>query len=123
MKWLLILHMIFSFVSFGFAIISATLTGIALSSWSYSCFLTLREWQIIIYMLFLVFGTIYGILNVFSQPTETLFFYIVNLVFYGFALYFCWLAYKQFRTSGGIYGGKSRAVRAKDKEENEKSLK
>jgi hypothetical protein len=116
--------MVFAFISFAFAILFSTLSGLGYSVWIYSCFLTLREWQIVLYLLFLVVGVIYGITNIFTQPAEVLIFYIINLVFLCFAVYFCWLAYKAFRMSGGIHGGLSREERAKLKEESkEKSLK
>ena len=122
-KWMLICHILFTFASFAFAIIFATMTGIIYSVWVYSVYLTLREWQVILYLLTLIFGIIYGIFNIFDEPAETLFFYILNIVFLCFAVYFVWMAYKAFRTSGGIYGGKSREERAKEKGAKEKSLK
>lgn len=84
------------------------LSEIAIGVWCYSCFLTLREWQVIIYMIIVLTASIYGLINIFYFDQLNLLLYILNLMFYFIGLYFVLIAYKQFRLSGGIHGGKSR---------------
>ena len=87
------------------------LSEIFYASWSYSCYLTLKEWQIIIYLLLLLLGLVNGFLNVFAFSTVSLLFYIITLVYLGFALWFAFFAYKAFRMTGGIHGGISKKER------------
>ena len=105
LKYLVTLHILFFFVSLTVIGFLPMISELGLSTWSYSCFLTLREWQVIIYLLLLVVSVVNGIFNVFDFSTVGLLFYIVNLIYLVFALYFCFFAYKSFRMTGGIHGG------------------
>ena len=64
-----------------------------------------------LYLLLLLIGIINGFLNIFAFSTVSLLFYIVTLVFLGFALYFLFFAYIAFRMAGGIHGGVPKAKR------------
>lgn len=91
------------------------LAEIGYVTWSYACYLTLREWEVIGHMIFLSLGIVYGFINIFAFEQISLLFYIINLVFYCFALYYVFNAYKDFRRAGGIYGkdGKARVIEKK----------
>ena len=73
---------------------------------SYSCYLTLREWTIILYLLLAVWSSFYlayvgaGVL---AESTQILGLYVgigVDLV----TVYYCGRAYYFFRKTGGIKG-------------------
>lgn len=72
--------------------------------WTYSAYLTLKEWQVVLYAITLFFGICYGFFNLFSHNDLNLLFYILNLIYYGCALFFLLRAYKNFRVTGGIHG-------------------
>lgn len=80
------------------------LAEIGYSLWVYSCFLTLREWSVISYCTCLAFGLVFGIMNLFDYANIKILFYLLNEIFYAFALYYTVNAYKDFRFSGGIHG-------------------
>ena len=82
----------------------AMLQNIAFGFWSYSCFLTLKEWQVIIYIIGLFFGIAHGIFSIFQYSQLRLLFFILHLIYLSFALYFTVRAYKNFRVTGGIHG-------------------
>ena len=111
LKWLTVCHIISFLVSLTVIGFFSMLSEIGYSAWAYSCFLTLREWQVILYLLLLLIGIINGFFNIFAFSTVSLLFYIVTLVFLGFALYFLFFAYKAFRMAGGIHGGVPKAKR------------
>ena len=58
-------------------------------------------------MLFLLGGVIYGIIGMLYKTNvnfNNMLFYIMSEVYYVLALYFLFLAYKNFRLTGGIHG-------------------
>ena len=118
-----ILHIFFFVAALTLMGFLTTMTELGFSLWSFSCFLTLREWSIIIYMIMLLFSAIYGILNIFTIGTIGLLFYIMNLMFYILALYYILGAYKHFRDAGGIHGTKGKMTSSTYKKENKKNLK
>lgn len=91
-------------------------------SWAYSCYLTLNECQMIIYMVALLANTAISLLNM-SQVTKQnnikLLFYIANLFFYILALYFMFMRYKAFRLAGGRMGN-SKHEKLIDKKDKKK---
>ena len=111
LRWLTVLHVSFFFVCLIIIGFLPMLNELGLACWAYSTFLTLKEWQVILYMLFLFLGIVFGFLNIFAFSTLSLLFYIVNLVYYAFALYFTFISYRNFRKSGGIHGGVSKKQR------------
>lgn len=118
----MILHIFFfiaSLTAMGFV---PMLSELGFIIWTFSCYLTLREWEIIMYFVALTCGTIYGLLNLFSAKNISLLFYILNEIFYFSALYFGTLAYKDFRMSGGIHGTNGR-TRKGDKKKKSLTLK
>ena len=90
-----------SLVSIGFLQMLFELFFVA---WTYSCFLTLHEWQIVIYLLLLLFGIAHGVLNIFAFQDISLLFFILCFIFYSFAFYFVGSGYVHFRQAGGIHG-------------------
>lgn len=67
-------------------------------------FLTLKEWQVLFYLVTLFFGSVHGIFRLFQYSELNLLFFILKLIYYCCALYFVALAYKKFRVTGGIHG-------------------
>ena len=57
-----------------------------------------------LYGVTLFFGICYGFFNLFQHSDLNLLFYILNLIYYGCALFFLAKTYKQFRITGGIHG-------------------
>jgi len=99
-----ILHGLFflaSIVAIGFI---SMLQDIFYSCWTYSAFLTLKEWQVILYIVTLFFGSCHGIFNLFMYSELNLLFFILKLIYYVCALYFVARAYRNFRVTGGIHG-------------------
>ena len=122
LRVLTFLHVLFFFVCLTIVGFLPMLSELGLSAWCYSCYLTLKEWQVILYMLFLFIGLINGFINIFAFESVSLIFYIINLVYYGIAMYFAFMSYKNFRKSGGIHGGVSKKDRQKQQQVKEKLL-
>mmetsp|Transcript_35240 Transcript_35240/g.25693 ORF Transcript_35240/g.25693 Transcript_35240/m.25693 type:complete len:125 (+) Transcript_35240:266-640(+) len=85
--------------------------------WSYSCYLTLKEWQIVVYLVMLAAGVIQAFCNVFGDNTGTLqqVGLMVNICFYVFAGYYVGRKYYFFRLTGGIHGTGPRENLLEDK--------
>jgi hypothetical protein len=64
----------------------------------------LKEYQVVLYIITLFAGVFYGFFNLFKHSDLNLLFYILNLVYYGCALFFLCKAYRNFRMTGGIHG-------------------
>jgi hypothetical protein len=73
-------------------------------SWVYSCYLTLHEWAIVVYLITLVFGITHGFLSIFAFTDVSLLFFILLLVFYFLSFYGTGTRYLTFRAHGGIHG-------------------
>ncbi|CDW88769.1 UNKNOWN [Stylonychia lemnae] len=101
---LCILHSVFFLVSLTVIGFYSMLMEVAYAVWLYSCYLTLKEWQVVLYIIALFFGFAHGIFNLFQFSDMRLLFYIINLVYYGCALFFIIKNYKDFRVTGGIHG-------------------
>lgn len=56
--WSCFLHWFFFLASLTFIGFTSMITQIILGIWSYSCYLTLREWQTIIYMVIMLFAAV-----------------------------------------------------------------
>ena len=93
--WLTVFHVLGFLISLTIIGFLSMMCELFYSVWCYSCYLTLRERQIVFYMVTIAFGIIYGFLNVFSSTltTVSLLFYIINLIYYCMALFYCWAAY------------------------------
>ena len=122
LRWLLglytYLHIVFFLVSLTAIGFRSMLTELLYGSLAYSCYLTLSHCSIIVYMIALLLNTTLGILNIIGKHKSTyaLFFYIINLIFYGFALYFLYFKYNAFRKSGGVSNSKEeKLLKNKDK--------
>ena len=100
----LFLHIGFFGVSLSLIGFRSMISELLFAMWAYSTFLTLREWQVIMYVIGLFFALVYGIFHLFTYPKYSLLFYIINVIFLGLAFYFVVLAYKNFRYTGGIHG-------------------
>ena len=92
------------------------LYNLGLSSWAYSCYLTLREREIIIYFILIVFALIQQIGTYFNDKTygnwQTLG-GLVNLGIYALCLYVSARYYAYFRMSGGLRGVKDNSKQSK----------
>ena len=96
----LVFHMIFFLLSLAFIGFWPMLSDLLYSCLVYSIYLTLSKWAITFYEITLVGGIIYGILSLFPfTQTAQLLFYVLNLIFYGFALFFVWNANRLYRMS------------------------
>lgn len=84
------------------------LTELFFVSWVYTCYLTLHEWAIILYMLTLLLGMTHGFINIFAYKDVSLLFFILLLVFYFLSFYFTGSRYITFRGHGGIHGNVGR---------------
>lgn len=95
------------------------------AAWTYSAYLTLKEYQVVLYIVTLFMGIAYGFFNLFKHNDLNLLFYILNLVYYGCALFFVAKAYKTFRITGGIHGknGTWKAKPVEDKSSLNSSVK
>eukprot|EP00347_Sterkiella_histriomuscorum_P008650 403344285 len=99
-----IFHIVFFMASLTAIGFYSMIQEILYAAWTYSAYLTLKEYQTVIYIVTLFMGIAYGFFNLFSHNDLNLLFYILNLVYYGCALFFVAKAYKTFRITGGIHG-------------------
>ena len=90
-----------SLTAIGFYIM---LSEIFFASWTYSCYLTLSEWQIILYLIALSFGILHGVFTIFQYGEISLLFFIILLCFYGLSIMVISRRYRKFRSAGGIHG-------------------
>ena len=100
------LHALFAIVSLALVGAEAMYSAQFLGILSYSCYLTLREWTCILYLLIATWSALYlayvgaGVL---AESTQILGLYlgiIVDLI----TVYYCGRAYYFFRKTGGIKG-------------------
>lgn len=109
----LFMHTVFFIVSLlaiGFYVM---LTEIFFISWVYSSYLTLSEWQVIVYEIVLLFGIVHGALSIFSFNNINLLFFILLLIFYGLCFFYTGQRYLTFRAHGGIHGNVGRIEKKK----------
>mmetsp|Transcript_35844 Transcript_35844/g.54955 ORF Transcript_35844/g.54955 Transcript_35844/m.54955 type:complete len:189 (+) Transcript_35844:28-594(+) len=97
------LFFIFSMAVVGF---TTMLCNLLLCVWSYSAYLTLREWTVLFYFFLLATTTIYMITDGVQSKKESVqvIGILVNALFYVLAIYFIGTAYLYFRKNGGIKG-------------------
>ena len=100
----LIGHIVFFIVSLCLIGFIPMMNEVMFICWSYAVYLCLREWEILLYMFALVMSIIYGVYNMVGLTSLSLLFYIINEIFFVFALYYTFRAYREFRYSGGIKG-------------------
>ena len=84
-------------------------------SWVYTCYLTLHEWAIVVYLFALVIGMIHGVFSVIDYEDVSLLFFIILLVFYALCFFYTGKRYMTFRSHGGIHGTVDRVVRKSKK--------
>ena len=82
------------------------LANFLLSCWSYSCYLTIREKEIVIYLVLLGFGSIQGGLSLMHDVLGNfqVLGKIINLVTYCMLMFIVGKCYYAFRHSGGLRG-------------------
>jgi len=86
------------------------LENLWLSFWSYSVYLSLREWTIIIYLLLIIFvlyDRVYSKEGTYIAPTEpsySILGHVIIVLGYCLNLWFTFKAYIWFRKYGGIKG-------------------
>ena len=99
-------HCMFFVVSLAMIGFRTMMFNLFLACWAYSCFLTMNELSILLYFLFLLMSTIYGLQYSLSRQTQSyeVLGLILNLSLYCFNIYFIGKAYIQFRRYGGIKG-------------------
>merc|ERR1712224_784312 len=93
----LIFHIIFFVVSLMAIGYSSMISEVAFAILCYSCYLTLREWTIILYWALLFLSIFLGIMNLFEYRNIRILFYILNEIFYGVAIYYVGIKYRKFR--------------------------
>ena len=80
--------------------------ALLLGTWSYSCYLTLREWSVALYILFstaVAFYLLYAGAGVNAESTQVVGL-LANSGFDVAAAYYVGRAYYYFRKTGGIHG-------------------
>jgi hypothetical protein len=103
-----IVHLVFFLVSLTAIGFKSMLFEIALGLWSYSCHLTLREWQCLLYIVGLLIGILHGLFSIFYFSKINLLFFILNIVLLCIAFWFVCRRYYKFRVAGGIHGTNGR---------------
>ena len=101
-----ILHILFFVFSLAFVGFPSMIINLILASWSYSVYLTLNEWKVLLYFLFLAAATLSGLIYGIEQKKDGVqkMGLIVNCCFYCANIYFIGTAYWSFRKTGGIKG-------------------
>ena len=121
--WCVFFHTVFFLVSLTVIGFKSMISEIVYGCWAYATYLTLREWQVVIYIFAMCINVIYGVFHLFIYAKINLLFYILNVVFIGLASYFTMMAYRQFRFSGGIHGGPHASMKEKLLEEGKNAKK
>jgi hypothetical protein len=70
-------------------------------TWAYSCYLTIRNWQIIVYIILMTIIIINGGFNFASYDSWKLLPLIIKLVIYALMIILVWKAWRAFRNFGG----------------------
>jgi hypothetical protein len=100
------LHGLFAILSLALVGAEAMYSAQVLGIFSYSCYLTLREWTIVLYLIITTmsaFYLAYAGAGTLAESTQILGLYLgigVDLV----TVYYCGRAYFYFRKTGGIHG-------------------
>lgn len=102
----LVVHIILFFFSFAVVGFNSMLLNLIMSAWTYSITLTLRERQLVFYLLCLGIGTLEGIYSLLwdSMGNLQILGKMVNVVIYIVISYFVIKNYYMFRQSGGLHG-------------------
>jgi len=99
-------HFLFALASLAFVGAEAMFSAEFLMILSYSCYLTLREWTVVMYCIITTFSGFYlayvgaGVL---AESTQILGLY-VGIIADWVTVYYCGRAYYYFRKTGGIHG-------------------
>ena len=99
-------HMCFFVISLAFVGFEAMIFALLLGTWSYSCYLTLREWSVGLYILFSLataFYLLYAGAGFDAESTQVVGL-LANSGFDVCAAYYTARAYYYFRKTGGIHG-------------------
>ena len=83
------------------------LYNLILAAWAYSCYLTLREREIIFYFIMIVVVVTLEVLRLFDEKKEGSWQSLSSIVLlglYGLTLYISGRYYHAFRVSGGLHG-------------------
>lgn len=106
-----IIHGIFFMVALAFTGFQAMITALFLMTWSYSCYLTLREWLVILYVFFLIMtsvGQVLDLTNNNERSNDTTSVQVMGLLIQVGAQVAAvgnvGKAYFFFRKTGGIWG-------------------
>ncbi len=104
---LVFFHCVFFVVSIVYIGFLSMISEIIFSLWAYSCYLTLKEPFIVLYLLGLIMGIIYGVIGMMYKTNinfNNMLFYIMAEVYYVLAFYYLGRTYLSFRKAGGIHG-------------------
>ena len=111
-KIALILHIVLFIISLCMVGFEPMLWEIVLLAIAYSCYLTVREYMCIFYIMVLGASFINAMIKIWSYTSYYIKFfgYTLIVIFYGFNFYFISLQYWRFRTSGGIHGHQEQLI-------------
>ena len=101
-----ILHTILFFFSLAVVGFNSMILNLAMSCWTYSIYLTVRERATVFYLLILTIGVIEGIMSLLFNTLGNLQFLgkMINVVIYCVIIYLVGKNYFLFRKQGGLHG-------------------
>ena len=104
----LVVHIVLFFFSFAVVGFNSMILNLAMSMWTYSISLTLRERQTVFYLIILVLGVIEAILSLLKDTLGNLQVLgkMINFVIYIVIAYLVTKNYYIFRKKGGLHGVK-----------------
>ena len=105
--WATVLHCLFFTFSLAFVGFLPMISNLFLATFAYSVFLTLRECEVVVHMVLILFaisGGMQDLLYHADMDSTQRMGLIVNMVFYVWMLWYLCRAYFYFRKSGGIKG-------------------
>jgi hypothetical protein len=104
--WACMAHCLFFTTSLAFVGFQSTIYNCILACWSYSLYLTLNQWQVWLYIIFLggciTMGIMFGYMA--SPLIHQKVFLVINMVFYLVVIIFVIKDYIPFAMNGGLYG-------------------
>ena len=93
-------HFVFYMISLAYIGFTPMFENLILGLFCYSTYLTLAKKAIIVYMILLVLAILKGLFDIFSLVgTWQMLFFVFNLIFFGFACFFVFLANRNYRHS------------------------
>ena len=104
----LLAHILLFLLTFAIVGFVEMLVNLTMSAWVYSCFLTVRETCVIIYIVLTIFASLECTASLFQGGLGNLqlFGKMINLASHCFLVYLVTRAYYFFRKSGGLHGTK-----------------